>query len=66
MAVAMRLTAISRPACSCKSRASFVVTETVSWSEVVFGIDVLTAFEKAAAWIGCSAVTRAIRYSSAE
>ena len=49
MAVAMRLIAISRPACSCNRRASFVVTLTVSCSEVAFGIDVRTAEENAAA-----------------
>src|SRR5918997_451936 len=37
MAVAMRLTAISRRACSWSRRASFVVTATVSCSEVAFG-----------------------------
>ncbi len=66
MAVEMRLTAISRTACSCSRRASLVVTETVSCSEVVFGTQVRTAFEKRCARSGTSAVTRAIRYSSAE
>jgi hypothetical protein len=66
MAVAMRLTAISRRACSWSRRASFVVTATVSCSEVAFGTLVRTAFEKVGACAGHSAVTRAIRYSSAE
>jgi hypothetical protein len=42
------------------------VTETVSCSEVAFGTHVRTAFAKSADCAGHSAVTRAIRYSSAE
>ena len=43
IAVAMRLTAISRPACSCSKCASFVVTLTVSCSEVALGMEARTA-----------------------
>jgi hypothetical protein len=49
MAVAMRLTAISRPACSCKSLASFVVTLTVNCRDVALGMEERTALEKAEA-----------------
>ena len=65
-AVAMRLTAISRSACDCRSCANFVVTLRVSCSDAAFGIERRTALEKSSARMGNSADTRAIRYSRAE